>query len=100
MAARVLPVEVRAGFLLSPVVEIGSVAFLCDRHADWAWQGQATATYEALKRAQSFAYTHVVREDLADFDPNTSAYPKIYKCAARATGAAVEIACKTLRGNR
>jgi len=68
---------------------IGIVALLCDRHPDWAWQRQAAATYEALKRAQSSAYIYVVREDFADFDPDTPAYPKIYKRAARATGAAV-----------
>src|SRR5882724_207459 len=51
-------------------------------------------------RSNHWNRTHVVRENFADFDPDTSACPKIYKRAARATGAAVEIACKALRGNR
>jgi len=53
------------------------------------------ATYEALKSARSSVYVHVVQEDFADFDPDTPVYSKIYKRAARTTGAAVEIACKS-----
>ncbi len=74
---------------------IGIVALLCDRHPDWAWQRQAAATYEALKRAQSSAYIYVVREDFADFDPDTPAYPKIYK---RAQGRRARRSCRRISG--
>ncbi len=50
------------------------------------------ATYQTLKSARSSVYVHVVQEDFADFDPNTPAYPKICKYAARTRSAAAEIA--------
>jgi len=75
---------------------IGSVALLCDRHPDWAW----LPLTKPLKSARCSVYIHVVQEDSADFEPDTPAYPKIYKHAARVTGAAAEVACKALRGNR
>ena len=43
-------------------------------------------------RARSSAHVHAVEEDFADFDPNTPAYPKICKYAARTRSAAAEIA--------
>ena len=58
------------------------------------------ATHEALKSARCSVYIHVVQEDSADFEPDTPAYPKIYKHATRATGAAAEVACKAWHGNR
>jgi hypothetical protein len=57
---------------------------LRDRHLDWAWQRPAVATYEAPKRAHSSAHIYAVEEAFANFDPDTPAYPKIYKHAARA----------------
>jgi len=47
------------------------------------------------KRAQSSAYIYVVREDFADFDPDTPAYPKIYK---RAQGRRARRSCRRISG--
>jgi acetoin utilization deacetylase AcuC-like enzyme len=52
-----------------------------------------------LLRAHTRAHLDHVKRATADFDADTAAHPGIFEHAARATGAAVEVAREALRGN-
>jgi acetoin utilization deacetylase AcuC-like enzyme len=70
------------------------------RHPEWVWREPTPASEAALLRAHSQEHIERVRLAEQSFDADTPAYPDIYDHAARATGAALEVAREGLRGNR
>lgn len=71
---------------------------LRERHADWEWREPAPADEVALRRVHTAAHLAAIREARADFDADCPAYPDIFHHAARAAGAAVEVARAAFRG--
>jgi acetoin utilization deacetylase AcuC-like enzyme len=77
-----------------------SVPLLQERHPQWEWREPQAADEAALLRAHSPEHLRRIREATRDFDPDTAAHPGIYEHAARATGAAIEVAREALKGTR
>jgi acetoin utilization deacetylase AcuC-like enzyme len=77
-----------------------TVPLLKSRHPDWAWQTPAAATEEMLLRAHTPAHLDRVKRATADFDADTAAHPGIFEHAARAAGAAVDVAREALSGDQ
>lgn len=75
-----------------------SVPLLRSRHPDWEWRTPAPATDKMLLRAHKPAHLGHVKAAINDFDTDTPAYPGIYEHAARAAGAAVEVARAAMNG--
>jgi acetoin utilization deacetylase AcuC-like enzyme len=76
-----------------------TVPLLKSRHPEWEWRIPEAATEEMLLRAHSRAHIDHLKRPAADFDADTAAHPGIFEHAARATGAAVDVAREALRGN-
>ena len=92
---------VRAGHPERPGRIIGSVALLRDRHPDWAWQRPAAATYEALQRARIPLRISTRLKKRSQISTRIRRHTRGFtKHAARAPGAAIEVPCKALRGDR
>lgn len=72
---------------------------LREHHPKWEWREPKQATESALLRAHSQEHIERIRAASEPFDADTPAYPDIYGHAARATGAALEVAREALRGN-
>ncbi|HEX8076449.1 MAG TPA: histone deacetylase [Chthoniobacterales bacterium] len=70
------------------------------RHPDWKWKEPQPADEVALLRAHSQSHVDRVRDAASDFDSDTPAHPDIYAHAARAAGAAIDVARAALEGNR
>ncbi|MEY2495639.1 MAG: hypothetical protein QOJ45_2131 [Verrucomicrobiota bacterium] len=77
-----------------------TVPVLKSRHPDWKWREPTAATDEMLLRAHTSAHVDQVKKPTGDFDVDTAAHPGIYEHAARAAGAAVDVAREALKGNR
>ena len=77
-----------------------SVPLLQTRHRDWEWRAPGAAAVEMLLRAHTRAHLELIKDATNDFDADTPAYPGIYEHAARAAGAAVDVARTALRGQR
>jgi acetoin utilization deacetylase AcuC-like enzyme len=77
-----------------------AVPVLQSRHSAWEWRAPSSATDEMLLRAHSRAHVDRVKNAGGDFDVDTPAHAGIYEHAARATGAAVDVARAALKGNR
>jgi acetoin utilization deacetylase AcuC-like enzyme len=58
------------------------------------------ATDEKLLRAHTREHLDRVKTVTLDFDADTAAHPDIFEHAARATGAAIEVADEAMKGNR
>ena len=69
-----------------------TVPLLKSRHAEWEWRVPGAATHEMLLRAHTPAHLDQVKNATQDFDADTAAHPGIFEHAARAAGAAVEVA--------
>jgi acetoin utilization deacetylase AcuC-like enzyme len=78
----------------------GSVPLLKERHPQWEWRKPRLADEAALLRAHSPEHVARIRAAARDFDPDTAAHPGIFEHAARATGAAIDVAHEALKGNR
>jgi acetoin utilization deacetylase AcuC-like enzyme len=76
-----------------------SAPVLKSRHPDWKWREPREAADEMLRRAHTPGHVEKVKNATDDFDTDTAALPGIYKHAARAAGAAVDVAREALRGN-
>ena len=70
------------------------------RHPDWEWREPGTVTDEILMRAHTPAHLDRVKNATEAFDADTAAHPRIYEHAARAAGAAVDVARTGLHGQR
>jgi acetoin utilization deacetylase AcuC-like enzyme len=75
-----------------------TVPLLKDRHPQWEWRTPGAATDEMLLRAHTQAHLDHVKSAAQDFDADTAAHPGIYGHAARAAGAAVDVARAALAG--
>ena len=89
-----------AGHPERPARVLASAQHLRTAHPDWAWREPAEATDEMLARAHTQAHVERVRAARHDFDHDTPAYPGIFGHAARASGAAGEVARASLGGAR
>ncbi len=90
----------QAGHPERPARIRGTVPLLQSRHADWEWRTPTAATEEMLLRAHSRHHLDRIRAATQDFDADTAAHPGIYEHAARAAGAAIDVAREAVKGNR
>jgi acetoin utilization deacetylase AcuC-like enzyme len=77
-----------------------SIPLLKAGHPQWEWRKPRLADEAALLRAHSPEHVARIRAAARNFDPDTAAHPGIFEHAARATGAAIEVAREALKGNR
>lgn len=77
-----------------------TVPLLKDRHPQWEWRTPGPATDEVLVRAHTRAHLDRVKSATHDFDADTAAHPGIYEHAARAAGAAVDVAGAAMAGGQ
>jgi acetoin utilization deacetylase AcuC-like enzyme len=89
-----------AGHPERPERVIASAAQLRAAHPDWEWRLPNEASDAALQRAHTAEHLARVRNATADFDADTPAHPDIFRHAARAAGAACEVARASLGGER
>jgi acetoin utilization deacetylase AcuC-like enzyme len=75
-----------------------TIPFFQHHHPEWDWRKPEPVTEAALLRAHTPQYLERIREAADDFDADTPAYPEIYDHAARAAGAAIEVAREALKG--
>jgi acetoin utilization deacetylase AcuC-like enzyme len=90
----------RAGHVERPARITSTVAELRKRYPQAEWRKPAPADDAMLQRAHSTRYIELVREAACDFDSDSPAYPGVCDHAARATGAAVEVARAALQGEQ
>ncbi len=90
----------RAGHVERPERVAHTAALLRAGHPNWAWREPQPANEQMLLRAHSAEHLAHIAAAAGDFDPDCPAYPETYAHAARATGAAVEVAQAALRGER
>jgi acetoin utilization deacetylase AcuC-like enzyme len=77
-----------------------TVPFLKASHPDWSWREPQVATREMLLRAHSAQHIDAIENATHDFDADSPAYPNIFAHAARASGAAVDVAQAAMRGEK
>lgn len=82
----------RPGHVERPARVTRTVSVLRERHSDWEWRTPKIADKSALRRAHTDTHIETIRTAAADFDADSPAYPAIYEHAARASGAAIEVA--------
>ncbi|CAN5216184.1 histone deacetylase [soil metagenome] len=87
----------RAGHVERPARITGSVPYLRERHPQWEWRAPTPADDTMLRRAHSASYIESVRTATSDFDADSPLYPDIAGHAARASGAAIEVARAALK---
>ncbi len=90
----------RVGHVERPARIAESAPLLKKRHPAWDWRVPAPADEATLLRAHTADYLASVRAASADFDADCPAYPDVFAHAARATGAAVEVARAAMRGEQ
>jgi len=77
-----------------------SVPFIQDRHPGWTWRKPKEADDQTLLRVHSLEHLTRIRAAAQDFDTDSPAYPDIFAHAARAAGAAVDVAREASVGNQ
>ena len=90
----------QAGHPERPARIRGTVPVLRSRHADWEWRTPTAATEEMLLRAHSREHLDRIKAAAQDFDADTAAHPGIFEHAARAAGAAIDVAREVVQRNR
>jgi acetoin utilization deacetylase AcuC-like enzyme len=88
----------RAGHPERPERIAATVPLLRKRHPDWPWRTPNEATSEMLLRAHTAEHVATVERASEDFDADSPAHPNIFAHAARASGAAVNVARAALAG--
>jgi acetoin utilization deacetylase AcuC-like enzyme len=88
----------KTGHVERPARIASSVPLLRERHPDWHWRAPELASDAQLQRAHNPQLVAAVRTAVDDFDADSPVYPEIFNHAARASGAAVEVARAALRG--
>lgn len=83
-----------------PTRVAASAAHLQTTHPAWEWRLPDEADEQQISRAHTANQIARVRAAAADFDADTPAYQGIFQHAARATGAACEVARLALGGKR
>jgi acetoin utilization deacetylase AcuC-like enzyme len=87
-----------AGHPERPARVEASAQHLRAAHPNWEWRSPNEASDEALLRAHTAAHVGKVGAATHDFDADTPAYKDIFAHAARASGAACEVAQASLGG--
>ena len=77
-----------------------TVPLLKDRHPEWEWREPRPVDDAAILRAHSREHLARIRDAILDFDADTPAHPGILEHAARAAGAAVEVAREAIHRRR
>ena len=77
-----------------------TVPLLEQRHPQWEWREPRLADETEILRAHSSEHLARIREAKFDFDADTPAYASIFEHAARAAGAAVEVAHAAKAGGK
>jgi acetoin utilization deacetylase AcuC-like enzyme len=77
-----------------------TVPMLKTRHPQWEWRTPGAAAEEMLLRAHTPAHLDRVKSATQDFDADTAAHRGIYEHAARAAGAAVDVARAAMAGGQ
>ena len=77
-----------------------TVSLLKDRHPEWEWREPRLIDEAAILRAHSREHLAQIRDTTFNFDTDTPAYPGIFEHAARAAGAAVDVAYEAMQGRR
>jgi acetoin utilization deacetylase AcuC-like enzyme len=90
----------RAGHPERPQRITNTVPLLQTRHPDWEWHSPHVATEEILLNAHSREHLARIKTAAQDFDVDTPAHKNIHEHAARAAGAAVDVAREAMSGNR
>ncbi|MDQ3119084.1 MAG: histone deacetylase [Verrucomicrobiota bacterium] len=90
----------RAGHVERPQRIASSVSVLKERHPTWQWRTPAAATEKMLLRAHSEEHLRRIGAAADDFDPDCPAYADTFEHAARAAGAAVDVAHAAMAGER
>ena len=90
----------RPGHPERPARIAGTVPLLKERHPEWEWRQPRLLDAPALLRAHSHEHLSRIRNSNLDFDADTPAYRGIFEHAARAAGAAVDVAREARQGNR
>jgi len=89
----------RAGHPERPQRITNTVPLLQTRHPDWEWHSPHVATEEILLNAHSREHLARIKAAAQDFDVDTPAHENIHEHAARAAGAAVDVAREAMSGN-
>jgi acetoin utilization deacetylase AcuC-like enzyme len=87
----------RAGHVERPQRIARSVELLKKRHPEWEWRVPQAPSEELLLRAHSPEHLRSIAAAAEDFDSDCPAYENTFDHAARATGAAVEVARAAMR---
>ncbi|HEX8280675.1 MAG TPA: histone deacetylase [Chthoniobacterales bacterium] len=90
----------RAGHSDRPQRIARTVPLLKERHPEWQWRLPSAASRELLLRAHTEDHLRAIAAAAADFDSDCPAYSETFDHAARATGAAVEVARAAVTGER
>jgi acetoin utilization deacetylase AcuC-like enzyme len=90
----------RPGYPERPARIIRAVPVLKERHPAWEWRKPRLVDAATLLRAHSREHLARIRNATHDFDADTPAYPGIFEHAARAAGAAVDVALGAMSGHR
>lgn len=90
----------RAGHSDSPQRIARTVPFLKQRHPSWEWRLPQLPNEQLLLRAHSSEHLRRIAAAAEDFDPDCPAYAETFDHAARATGAAVDVAHAAMRGEK
>ncbi len=90
----------RAAHVERPARISETVPRLRQRHPQWEWCTPTAPNESSLKRAHSPAHLETIRRAAADFDADSPAYSEIFEHAARASGAAIDVARTALAGEK
>lgn len=90
----------RPGHPERPARIIRSVPLLKERHPNWEWRQPRLIDAATILRAHSPEHISRIRDATFDFDADTPAHRGILEHAARAAGAAVDVAHEAKKGNR
>lgn len=90
----------RAGHSDRPERIARTAPLLKERHPSWEWPLPQTPNEQSLLRAHSPEHLRHVAAASEDFDPDCPAYADTFEHAARATGAALDVAHAAIRGEK
>lgn len=77
-----------------------TVPILKERHSKWTWREPGSATDKKLLRGHSPEHIARIKSPDRDFDADTPAYANIEAYARSSAGAAIEVACAAMNGER
>lgn len=90
----------RAGHSDNPQRIARTVPLLKERHPSWEWRWPQRPNEQLLLRAHSSEHLRRIAAAAEDFDSDCPAYANTFDHAARASGAAVDVAHAAIRGEK